>query len=230
MNVCAVIKLMRDKGMSDSDILDVIQAGLDGERQRSAGAERQARYRERKAQGQGTSVTCDVTSDVTGVSVSQDKERSPEPPKENSTLPTSPKSAPRGRVEYTDLFERFWLAYPSREGADPKKPAAKAFNAAVSRGADPEAIISAAKAHAVQMAGKDARFVPQAVTWLNQDRWQDGKPKIDTEPIQAVFIERGSPQWLAWTKARGKEPICTHHGGKEGQFMKSEWPPQETAA
>jgi len=55
------------------------------------------------------------------------------------------------------------------------------------------------------------------------------RPTI-VQTTQAVFVERGSPQWLAWTKARGKEPICTHHGGKEGQFMKSEWPPQENAA
>lgn len=55
------------------------------------------------------------------------------------------------------------------------------------------------------------------------------RPTI-VQTTQAVFVERGSPQWVAWTKARGKEPICTHHGGKEGQFMKSEWPPQETAA
>lgn len=51
---------------------------------------------------------------------------------------------------------------------------------------------------------------------------------VQTTP--AVFVERGSPQWQAWTRFRGKEPVSTHHGGKEGQFMKSEWPPQETAA
>lgn len=46
----------------------------------------------------------------------------------------------------------------------------------------------------------------------------------------AVFVVRGSPQWQAWTRYRGREPIATHHGGQEGQFMKTEWPPQQESA
>lgn len=73
-------------------------------------------------------------------------------------------------------FEDFWRAYPHR-GAhpDPKKPARQKFEAAVERGVDPTAIISGAeryRAH-VEANGTDGRYVAQAVTWLNQERWND---------------------------------------------------------
>lgn len=46
----------------------------------------------------------------------------------------------------------------------------------------------------------------------------------------ATFVVRGSPQWQAWTQHRGREPIVTYHGGKEGQFLPTEWPPQQENA
>ena len=49
-------------------------------------------------------------------------------------------------------------------------------------------------------------------------------------PATGVWINRGSPQWQAWTKARGKEPFFTAHGGNEGAFFRSEWPPAEGVA
>lgn len=85
MNVAAVIKLMRAKGMSDTDILDVVEAGLEGERVRSAAAERQARYRERHRD-----VTGDVTRDVTGP-----KEKAPHTPQKETSLDIPP-SPPTG--------------------------------------------------------------------------------------------------------------------------------------
>jgi hypothetical protein len=73
-------------------------------------------------------------------------------------------------------FEIFWRTYPHR-GAhpDPKKPARQKFDAAVKRGVDPADIIAGAeryRAH-VEANGTDRRYVAQAVTWLNQERWND---------------------------------------------------------
>lgn len=87
-------------------------------------------------------------------------------------------------------------------------------------------------------AGKDGSKLDWSKTFRNwlirgAERFTPAKdayrPTI-VQTTQAVFVERGSPQWQAWTRFRGKEPLTTHHGGKEGQFMKSEWPPQESAA
>lgn len=110
MNVAAVIKLMRAKGMSDTDILDVVQAGLDGERARSAAAERQARYRERKA----CDVTSDVTRDVTTPSPLVPPALSPEPPNPPPYNPPNPILRPkRVRTDAGADFDDFWKAYPT---------------------------------------------------------------------------------------------------------------------
>ena len=92
MNVAAVISLMRARGFSDSDIVDVIQAGVDGACARSAAAERQARYRDRKA----ANVTSDVTSDVTA---SHDTPPPNSPPLSSPAPPTNtPPLSPHPRI------------------------------------------------------------------------------------------------------------------------------------
>ncbi len=73
-----------------------------------------------------------------------------------------------------DKFEDFWRIYPHRgEFSDPKKPARAKFAAAVEHGVDPDEIIAGAKryrAH-VEQQGTEAKYRPQAQTWLNQERW-----------------------------------------------------------
>lgn len=71
----------------------------------------------------------------------------------------------------SDGFEDAWNAYPKREGPNPKKPAALAFGRALKRGGTPEGILAAVKCLA-QEHPSPTRFVPQMVTWLNQDRWE----------------------------------------------------------
>jgi hypothetical protein len=45
--VAAIIATMRERGLAEGDILAVVEAAISGEK-RSAGAIRQARYRERQ--------------------------------------------------------------------------------------------------------------------------------------------------------------------------------------
>jgi hypothetical protein len=79
-----------------------------------------------------------------------------------------------------DEFETFWRIYPHRgEFSDPKKPARLKFEVAVKRGADPADIIAGAdryRAH-VEQQGTEARYRPQAQTWLNQERWTQKAPE-----------------------------------------------------
>jgi hypothetical protein len=184
MNVAAVIAVMRERGMSDGDILDVIEAGMSGEKARSKGAERQARYRERKTNSVTSDVTGDVTSDVTGGPLPLDKERSPTPPKENSTPTPTNLSVQRERRTHAEAFDRFWKAYPKREGSNPRKPAFEKFNTKVNAGAAAEEIIAGAHAYANAMSGRDPQFVAQAMTWLNQDRWKDYEPASTVVPFR----------------------------------------------
>ena len=55
-------------------------------------------------------------------------------------------------------------------------------------------------------------------------------PSQPTTPTTAVWINRGSAQWQAWAKARGKEPYVTVRNGDEGAFFRSEWPQAEGVA
>jgi hypothetical protein len=83
---------------------------------------------------------------------------------------------PRKNLE----FEEFWKAYPRRQGANPKHPARKKFEAFVKSGISAETIISAAKSYAAderKLNHVGTPYVAQAVTWLNQQRFEDYQPK-----------------------------------------------------
>lgn len=154
---------------------------------RSAHAERQARYRERKA---SQSVTSDVTvtpvtsqpslSDASpspSPAPSPDKEIPPTPPKENNLFPLPP-STPRvsgGREQA--MFDRFWEVYPNKVG---KADARKAFSKALTRTSAEE---MAAGLHRY-IAKTDDRPWCNPATWLNQDRWGD----------MPAEVARGSPR------------------------------------
>jgi hypothetical protein len=82
--------------------------------------------------------------------------------------------ASRSKHAYSEQFEEAWQAYPRRDGANPKPPAAKRFLAAVKAGTDPPAIIEAVKRFAVAEAKNvGTPFIPQMVKWLKDERWLD---------------------------------------------------------
>ena len=161
--VLAMIKAGRERGVDDSTLLAIIEAGEGAGAARSAGAERQARYRANKS---ARDVTCDVTSDGNN----HKKEIPPTPPKEKTTSTSN--EVENYQARGAD-FEKFWRAYPQRVGSNPKEPARKSFTAAVKRGVDPEEIISGALSYAAYRADDDPKFTKQAVTWLNQRCWID---------------------------------------------------------
>lgn len=107
-------------------------------------------------------------------------------------------------------FDEFWKAYPRREGPNPRKPAEQRFDVLVKTGLDPDFLIAEVR----KFAGLDdtrkqigTRFIPQAVTWLNQQRWSDhaavaflagAPPKITVEQAVAQYARirvwpRGGP-------------------------------------
>jgi hypothetical protein len=123
--------------------------------------ERVKRHRERK---------CNVTDTVTVTPPDTESDTDTEHIQKKDIRAVA--TAPRPDV----YFEEFWGKYPKRDGANPKEPARKKFLAAVKSGADPEAIIRAAKRSADEARSNGqigTPYVPQAVTWLNQQRWGD---------------------------------------------------------
>ena len=73
-------------------------------------------------------------------------------------------------------FDGFWRLYPSRRPhSNPRKPARLKFEAALKRGVPASNIIRGAENYAVYVEREttDPRFIAQAVTWLNQERWTE---------------------------------------------------------
>jgi hypothetical protein len=80
-----------------------------------------------------------------------------------------------------DGFDRFWRIYPSRgDATNPKKPAREKFAKLVARGVDPEQIVAGTEGYraAMRKQGQDGtRFVAQAITFLNQETWEQYLPR-----------------------------------------------------
>jgi hypothetical protein len=97
-----------------------------------------------------------------------------------------------------DLFIKFWQIFPKRDGDNPKAAARKAFEAALNKGADPDAILRGARDYARRSAetvpDDQRRYIPMAVTWLKQHRWEDDPPATPKapDPDQPRSYSRGN--------------------------------------
>ena len=88
-------------------------------------------------------------------------------------------------------FEEFWQAYPRRLGANPRQPALKAYTKALERGYSHEDIITGVQTMcALQRADIGTPYIPQAVTWLNQERWRDHGARMQTVKVGPPPDER----------------------------------------
>lgn len=81
------------------------------------------------------------------------------------------------RPSIDGFFDQFWKVYPKRgDAANPKKPAHDKFERAIRGGTEPAQIIAAAQRYCEieSAAGRtNTEKIAQAVTWLNQQRWND---------------------------------------------------------
>lgn len=106
-------------------------------------------------------------------------------------------------------FAELWELFPKREGANPRKTAEAAYVKARSRGVERATIEAGIRAFAAEWRSqpKDRlRYVPQAVTWLNQERWGDAGPAraAAAEPARNEPLERHK---LEMFRSRGTWPI-----------------------
>lgn len=138
-------------------------------------------------------------------------------------------SAPNTPVGY---FPLFWSSYPKRTGANPKAPAEKLFTAAVKSGVNPETIIDAVKRCAeIDKAKIGTEFIPQAVKWLRDKRWQDYPPVANgaTNGQSGFYAANLSKQLEAWDKYRRATTGTLCPRDKNGGWrVPSEWPPELT--
>lgn len=191
-------------------------------------ADRAKRYRDAKRDRHGT-VTRDASRQETETSRSPETETETEA-ETDSKANALGAHAPRERAD--ERFAEFWLAYPRRDGPNPRKPAEQRFSSLVKAGVDPRMMIEAAKKLAVDEAARGnvgTRFIPQAVTWLNQQRWADHAAVAAQQQAEAaehlasqVHVKADTPQWRAWASHLGKSPPQDRNFG---WYFDSEWPP-----
>lgn len=92
--------------------------------------------------------------------------------KKTKTLGAS-EDAPAARNDYPDDFETFWTNYPNRgRHPNPKKAAFSKWKTAI-KTTDPQVLITAIKAYASSELPDDRQMIPQASTWLHQERWTE---------------------------------------------------------
>jgi hypothetical protein len=166
------------------------------------GAERTRRWRERRDAARDEEVSQRdeaVTGDI-------DQDQDPEP-----------QSAPAARE--SDLFAEFWEAFPKRSGDNPEAPARSAWRKAVAGGADPSAIVAAAKAYAVETRHREPKFIASAARWLSEERWRTSTPTkaeaAASPPGVWIGLDKaGWSEWAAfWRSTKGRSPPTDGRGG-----------------
>jgi hypothetical protein len=108
------------------------------------------------------------------------------------------KSAAKPETDLAESFAKFWAAYPLQVGVD---AARSEFDKAVKRGADPDAIITAAKAYALVerqriASGGLERHTQHPKNWLRDGRYKDAPPAgtVIDQQGNPVAIEQPQPQ------------------------------------
>jgi len=163
--IASVIAVMEERGVSAETILEVVKRLMDEPSVDAQAERRRAADRERK-RNKAVEAAAESSAEFCG------NDENLFPPRDNNQPPSNLTSFGDISGARKD-FEKFWEAYPARTGANPKKPARDKFLLAVKQGHNPDSIIAGAKAYAASVAHADPKFTAQAVTWLNQCRWED---------------------------------------------------------
>ena len=93
-----------------------------------------------------------------------------------------PPISPKGKTDCSDLFNQFWDSYPKHIA---KQSAVKAFEKLKP---DEKLLEAMLKAIARQKESKQwekdgGAFIPYPATWLNQRRWEDELPQVETDNV-----------------------------------------------
>jgi phage replication O-like protein O len=101
-------------------------------------------------------------------------------PNQDTQNKTSKENQKKGVVETAERFERFWNAYPKREG---KTAALKAFTKVNPDDEMLDTMLAAISAQTKANAWTRERrqFIPHPATWLNGERWTD---EVDARPAR----------------------------------------------
>lgn len=195
---------------------------------RSSGAERTARWRDKRASQSVTNVTCDVTE------IGDEKRHKAS----QSVTVTSPISTPSLSIgiEGKKKKER---ERGCKLPAD-WKPSLEGIQYASRQGMSAIHVDREVEKFRNHWHGEGKTKLDWDATWRN---WiirslERSAPQVRTmvtspsqsQTVDGVWVKRGSPQWQAWAKHRGREPFYSMHRGDEGAMFRTEWPPAEENA
>lgn len=93
---------------------------------------------------------------------------------------------------FVQYWPSFWSEYPKKKA---KKPAEKSFMGALLRGKDPRVILKAVRVQKTWPEWQDPKYIPNAATFLNQDRFED-----EQSPSQVQTSADGVDSWMAKKK------------------------------
>ena len=99
-----------------------------------------------------------------------------------------PPISPKGKADCSDLFNQFWTAYPKHIA---KQSAVKAFEKLKP---DEKLLEAMLKAIELQKESKQwekdgGAFIPYPATWLNQRRWEDELPQVETDNVFLQMLQ-----------------------------------------
>ena len=99
-----------------------------------------------------------------------------------------PPISPKGKTDCSDLFNKFWIAYPKHMA---KQSAVKAFEKL-----KPDEKLLEAMLKAIEMQRESKQwekdggaFIPYPATWLNQRRWEDELPQVETDNVFLQMLQ-----------------------------------------
>lgn len=170
------------------------------ERHRSTGAERQARYRDRRRNARDAE---GVTGDVTGDAASN-VTVTPREEKRRVEIKDPPNPPPKAAGESESDFARFWAAYPRKKS---KGDAEKAWKK-IRPGKELLGLILAAvdaQKRSLDWTKDGGRYIPYPASWLNSKGWEDevgGGPRGREESA----IDRARRQQAEREAADGRRP------------------------
>lgn len=106
----------------------------------------------------------------------------------NDNVIQSPPTPPKGADVYGERFEKFWAAYPKKQG---KGAAEKAFRKIKPSGDLLQRMISAIEEQSKsdQWTRDRGQYIPNPSTWLNQERWNDETASTQAPIKQDISYE-----------------------------------------
>jgi len=124
----------------------------------------------------------------------------------NDIWSDSTESDQSGKGDYPDVFEKFWAAYPKREG---KGDAFKAYEKIKSPRPSLNKILESITTHSKTEKWKNKQYIPLPATFLNQRRWEDEFTPED-------FNETKQIQGCRNNESKGQPRIFEHGTGYYG--------------